>query len=235
MGTIQGDLSVLSLPNLVQALVLDGSEGILSVESASDRRVVRVGPAGMRLVRGSPRCHRFERLLRRFSGLSPEGPEEPADRETLLSREGVARLAREWMHEEICELFTWTQGAFVFRKAVPGERLEEGPFADFAGDCDVTEIALEAARWADELPRIKGVIRDLRQVPARAASPVRLANPGLDAEALDDILRLVDGSHSVIQILQLSVFPRNVVLEILYRLTLEGSIRMSAPAAAAAA
>jgi len=237
MGAIRGDLSVLSIANLVQALVLDRSEGLLTLESGTERRVVRVSPTGIRLVRGSQRCHRLERLLRRFGRFTTGSSDDSSSRGNLLSRGAVSRLVREWMLEEICDLFTWSRGTFLFQKATSQERLEEGPFATFAADCDVTTIALEAARWADELPRIKGVIRDLRMVPEITDSPV-LQKSDTDPEALDDILRLINGTRSVIQILQLSVFPRFVVLQILYRLTLEGAIRMNGvevPAAASAA
>jgi hypothetical protein len=235
MGAIRGDLSVLSLANLVQALVLDRSKGLLTLESGTDRRILRVSPTGIRLVRGSQRCHRLERLLRRVGWTSTDSPEDPATRSNLFNRAAVARLVREWMLEEICDLFTWSRGMFVFEKADPADVLEEGPFGDFAADCDITTIAIEAARWADELPRIKGVIRDLRQVPTRTDAPVNLQTHEFDAEALDDILRLVDGCRPVVQILQLSVFPRFIVLEILYRLSLEGAIRICAPGGVAAA
>lgn len=235
MGAIKGDLSVLSLANLVQALVLDRSKGLLTLESGADRRILRVSPTGIRLVRGSQRCHRLERLLRRVGWSSTDSPDESPTRSNLFNRAAVSRLVREWMLEEICDLFTWSRGMFVFEKADPAEALEEGPFGEFAADCDITTIAIEAARWADELPRIKGVISDLRQVPVRTDAPVDLQTHEFDAEALDDILRLIDGCRPVVQILQLSVFPRFIVLQILYRLTLEGAIRICAPGEIAAA
>jgi len=231
MGAIiRGDLSVLSIANLVQALVLDRSTGLLTLEAGTDQRVLRISPNGIRLVRGSQRCHRLERLLRRLGRFS----DESATGGNLLSQEAAMRLVREWMFEEICELFTWSRGSFTFEKSRPGEVQESGPFAAYAADCDVTTVTLEAARWADELPRIRAAIRDLRQVPTRTAMPVPEGNFGLEAEAVDDILRLIDGRRPVIHILQLSVFPRFVVLEILYRMTLMGVIRMGLPAPASA-
>src|SRR5262245_16160212 len=82
MSAIRGDLSVLSIANLVQALVLDRATGLLTVESGTDRRILKVSPAGIRLVRGSQRCHRLERLLRR-----------------LPSPRAVAHLVQDWMLE----------------------------------------------------------------------------------------------------------------------------------------
>jgi hypothetical protein len=229
MAAIRGDLSVLSLANLVQALVLDRSSGLLTLEAGADQRVLRISPLGIRLVRGSQRCHRLERLLRRVGRFSSAASDDPAPAGHLLSQEAVARLVREWMFEEICELFTWSRGTFTFEKAARADALESGPFAAYAADCDVTTVALEAARWADELPRIKAAIRDLRQIPVRTERPLPQENFGLDREVVDDLLRLVDGVRPIIHILQLSVFPRFVVLEVLYRLTLAGALRLGPP------
>ena len=234
MAAIRGDLSVLSLANLVQALVLDRSSGILTVESGTDRRVLRVTPAGIRLIRGSQRCHRLERLLRRLGRFT-----EPADGFTLRggmpSRGSIAHLVQDWMLEEICDLFTWQRGTFIFQKALPAEKMEEGPFAAFAADCEVNTIALEAARWADDLPRIKSAIRDLRLIPVISESPISRETASLDPEALEDVLRLIDGSRPVVQILQLSVFPRFVVLKVLYRLVMDRAIVLMSPGSAPAA
>lgn len=230
MAAIKGDLTVLSLANLVQVLVLDRSSGLLTIECGPERRVLRISPAGIRLMRGSQRCHRLERVLRRSISILSE----PSDEFSLR----VGRLVQEWMLEEICELFTWSRGTFKYEKAEPGESTEEGPFARFAADCDVTTVSIEAARWADELPRIKGVIRDLRQVPVRTNFPGPLQDAPFGAEAFDDVVRLIDGNRSVIQILQLSIFPRFVVLQVLYSLCLQSAVRMTAgapPAVATAA
>src|SRR5882672_9807722 len=109
MGTIHGDLTVLSLANLVQLLVQDGSSGLLTIECGGDRRILRISPAGIRLVRGSQRCHRLERALRRFVGMDSLPSDEFSQR--------IGRLIQEWMLEEICELFTWLRGRFTFEKA----------------------------------------------------------------------------------------------------------------------
>jgi len=234
MGIIRGDLSVLSIANLVQALVLDRSTGLLTIESGTDRRILRVSPTGIRLVRGSQRCHRLERLLRRI-GRFTEPSESFTIRGGMPSRGSLAHLVQDWMLEEICDLFTWSRGTFTFEKAGAGELLDEGPFASYAADCDVNTIALEAARWADDLPRIKAAIRDLRLVPVGGDAPVSADTASRDPEALEDVLRLMDGVRPVIHILQMSIFPRFVVLQMLYRLVLDGAIRMLAASDAAAA
>lgn len=224
MAAIRGDLSVLSLANLVQVLVLDRSTGLLTIDVGTDRRILRVSPTGIRLMRGSQRCHRLERVLRRSISILSQ----PSDDFSVR----IGRLVQEWMLEEICELFTWSRGTFTFEKEEAGGTSEEGPFGRFAADCDVTTVSIEAARWADELPRIKGVIRDLRQVPLRTLFAGPLNDEPYGPEAFDDVMRLIDGTRSVIQILQLSIFPRFIVLQVLYSLVLQKAIRMTDPAPA---
>ena len=113
MRFLQGDLSVLSLANLLQALVLNRSSGVLTLEAGLERRVLRVCPTGIRLVRGSQRCHRFERLLRGLRNV-PEGPPAEETPAPFTSPEATTRLMSEWMLEEICELLTWARGTFRF-------------------------------------------------------------------------------------------------------------------------
>jgi hypothetical protein len=232
MAAIRGDLSVLSIANLIQALVLDRSTGLLTVEAGTDRRVLRVSPTGIRLVRGSQRCHRLERLLRRL-GRFTEPSEDFTLRGGMPSRSAVTHLVQDWMMEEICDLFTWSRGSFTFQKATATDRLDDGPFAAYAADCDVNSIALEAARWADDLPRIKAAIRDLRLIPVAGEAAVSKETTMVDPEALEDVLRLVDGQRPVVQILQLSIFPRFVVLKMLYRLVLDRALRLRMPGEAA--
>jgi hypothetical protein len=221
---MRGDLSQLKISNLVQALVLDRSTGVLSLESGADQRLLRISPAGIRLLRGSKRCHRLGKLLRRLGRDS---------RGHLLSQEAAGHLVQGWMFEEICEAFTWTRGCFSYRKADPSEIPESGPFAAYAVDCEIPKVILEVARWTDELPRIIAAIRDVRRIPARNESPIPPEKFGLDAQAVDDVLRLIDGSRPVVHIVQLSVFPRFVVLETLFRMMSAGVIRMAAASAAA--
>ena len=222
MAAIQGDLSILSLGQLLQALVLGRSSGLLSVASGLECRALRVSPAGIRLVRGSRRCHRFERQLRGAGGEDTPAP--------FPNPETAARLMGEWMIAEICELLTWTRGTFQFHPFVdPAQEFEEGPFDAYAADCDVAPVALRAARWIDEYPLIKAAIPDLRHVPVRTAAFAPPRTSTIDGEAMDDILRLIDGRRPVIHLLEQSVFPRFIVLRVLYQLTRDGVIRLEVP------
>jgi hypothetical protein len=226
MRAIHGDLSILSPAHLVQALVQSRSAGLLTVECGLERRVLRVSPQGLRLVRGSQRCHRFERLLRGLRGAPSEDTPPP-----LLNPDASARVMGEWMLEEICDLLTWTSGTFAFHPFFdPSQEKEEGPFGAYAADVPVERVAIEAAHYADELPRIKKAIPDLRLVPVRAAAVATPRRRPKDEEVMEDILRLVDGRRPVIQLLRQSVFPRFSVLQVLYQLLRDGILRLESPA-----
>jgi hypothetical protein len=47
---------------------------------------------------------------------------------------------------------------------------------------------------------------------------------------MDDILRLVDGKRPVVHVLQQSVFPRFIVLQVLYQMIRDGMIKLDVPA-----
>jgi hypothetical protein len=233
MAAVRGELSQLKISNLVQALVLDRSTGVLTLESGSDQRILRISPAGIRLLRGSKRCHRLARLLPRLDRSTSDDTGSPGN---LLSQDAATHLVQEWMFEEICELFTWTRGTFTYRKVDPSEIPETGPFAAYAVDCEIPRVILEVARWTDEFPRVIAAIHDVRRIPLRTEIPVPSGRFGLDGQAVDDILRLIDGCRPVVHIVQSSVFPRFMVLEILFRMMSAGVIRMNAtPAASSAA
>jgi len=231
MAAVRGDLSQVKISNLVQALVLDRSIGLLTLDSGDEQRILRLSPAGIRLLRGSQRCHRLGRLLRRMRRPTSE---DSAPRDPVLRQETTSHLVQGWMFEEICELLTWSRGTFTYRKVDPSEIPESGPFAAYAVDCDIQRVILESARWSDELPRIIAAIRDVRRVPLRTEVSIPPGNFGLDGQAVDDVLRLIDGSRPVVHIVQLSIFPRFVVLEVLFRMMSASAIRLTAATASAA-
>lgn len=226
MAAIRGDLSVLSLAQLLQALVQNRKAGLLTVQSGLDRRVLRVGTSGLRLVRGSRRCHGFERLLRDARSAPSENTPAP-----FLNPAATARLMAEWMLEDISEILSWPGGTFEFHPFFdPAQELEAGTFGGYAGDCDIPRAVAQAERRSEELPRIKAAIPDLRHVPVRAGATASPGTGEFDREATDDVLRLVDGKRPVITLIHQSVFPRLVVLRTLCQLANDGVIRLEVPA-----
>lgn len=219
MGTLRGDLPVLGVATLLQSLALSKCVGHLTCESVNHPKVFFVHEGGLRLVRGSKRCQRLEQLLRRI------GP---------VNREAAERIVLEWTLEELCDLMGWTRGTFRFQE---GTEIPRGvtPLQGLAGleaDAEVMTAILEAARRADLLPRILEVLPDPESVPARLVPAGAIEDEGLHPEVLGDVLPLVDGMRSVAQIIQTSAFPRLSVLELLYRLTLQGTLAIRIPEAA---
>ncbi len=219
MGTIRGDLSVLGIANLLQTLALGKCEGLLTLELGAHQKALRLSPAGIRLVQGSRRCHRLEKLLRRV------GPvvSSPALPGTAPSQESVGRLVREWMLEEVCDLFTWTQGSFRFQEAADLSTTASA-LESFDADADVTTVILEAARRIDDLPRLRDAIPDPDAIPVRTPVADPPTESALYAEIQRDVLPLVDGTRSVNQIVRASAFPRLSVLQTLARLARQGAL-----------
>ena len=219
MGGIRGDLQVLGVANLLQSLALNKCVGHLICESANHPKVFFIHAGGLRLVRGSKRCQRLEPFLRRV------GP---------VNREETGTIVVEWTLEEMCDLFGWTRGTFRFQE---GPEVPRGvtPLQGLAGlgaDTDVMTAILESTRRLDLLPRVLELLPDPESVPARPEPSAAPEGDGLHPDVLRDVLPLVDGRRSVAQIIQTSAFPRLSVLELLYRLTLQGALAIRIPEAA---
>jgi len=219
MGILRGDLPVLGIANLLQCLHLGKCEGHLVLEQLGQQRVFYLNPRGVRLVSGSKRCQRLEKLLRRV------GP-------VASGREAIGHLVREWTLEEMSDLLSWTRGAFKFQE---GPELPRGVTALSVGpeaDVDLMTVILESTRRMDDLPRIRAVFPDLDAVPECAPDGAGAGDPSIDAEALRDVLPFVDGIRSLSQIVEASAFPRHSVLQVLYGLSLKGSLALRIPEAA---
>ena len=222
MGNLRGDLSVLGITNLLQALAFSRCEGMLTLDLGTQPRIFFLSPATIRWVRGSRRCQRLEKFLR-----------SSHDRE---DRTSFARLVREWLLDEMTDLLGWNRGSFRFQEcseAQARQHLRQSPFALFDIDGDLMTLLLESARRADEMPRLHSLIADLDAVPERTEPSVFPHDPALDEEVLQDVLPWIDGSRTVSVILQESLFPRFSVLQVLCRLIQRGAIRLPASAAAA--
>src|SRR5205823_13964634 len=85
---------------------------------------------------------------------------------------------------------------------------------------------IEAARRVDELARIQSLIPDVRLVAERLELPASLDDPGLDRNAIEDILPLVDGERTVGHIIEESLFPKFTVMRTLYGLAQRGVIKI---------
>lgn len=231
MGSLRGDLSVLGIANLLQALAFNRCEGLLTLDLGTHPRVLYLHASGLRLARGSRRIQRLEKFLRSVARGGAHFRSAPPP-------EALNRLVREWMIDEVGDVLTWTRGTFRFQEASEAQAREQvlkGPLSTYDSDGDLMSLILEAARRADELPRLRAAISDLA-VPEWAGDPETRLDPSIDGDVFLDVLPRIDGVQPVNAILQESIFPRFSVLQLLGRLAQLGSLRIdSRPAAASSA
>jgi len=241
MGQIKGDVEVLGISNLLQTLSMAGCKGYLTIFQEAQKKVINFQDEGIRLVSGARRTNPLGEILMRTGKITRDQLDEllAEQRRTatplgeIVARRGILDQAvihsalREQVAEEIYDLFTWTGATFMFTEAVAGAPAgDPSPLASVLLDANVMSLMIEAARRVDELARIQSVIPDVRLVAERLELPASLDDPGLDRNAIEDILPLVDGERSVGHIIEESLFPKFTVLRTLYGLAQRGVIKI---------
>jgi hypothetical protein len=216
MGSIRGDLSVLGIANLLQSLSLNPSEGFLILEGATHEKTFYLHDRKVRLVHGSRRCARLEKFLRRVGPITSHSP---------AGRDALRHILHEWLIEEMGEVFGWLRAGFQFHEGPEAPKgilaLPAAAMAD--GEMEVMSVILDSARRTDDIPRIRALIPDLEIVPEQNPQ-AEITEEMFDPEVLKDVYPLVDGHRSAREIVNTSAFPRHSVLQVLYRLRLQGAI-----------
>ena len=241
MGRVKGDLDVLGIANLLQILTMNKAEGYLTVTRDAEKKVVQFGPDGLRLLSGALRVSPLGEILLRTQRITRDQLTEILEEKRasgmpfgefviqkgILTQEAIDSALREQVADEICDLFTWTQGSFEYADArqIPPPP-EEGLLSSVVLGQNVMSIALEAARRMDQMARIRAVIPDERLVPVLLELPALLGEEGLPKDALEEVLPHVDGQRSVTQIIDASLYPRFTVLLTLYALAQRGAIKV---------
>jgi CheY-like chemotaxis protein len=241
MGQIKGDVEVLGISNLLQTLSMAGCKGYLTIIQEGQKKVIHFLDDGIRLVSGARRTNPLGEILIRTGKITRDQLDEllAEQRRTatplgeIVSRRGILDPAiiqsalREQVAEEIYDLFTWTGATFSFAESAGySAPIDTGPLANVVLDANVMSLMIEAARRVDELARIQSIIPDVRLVAERLELPASLDDPGLDRNAIEDILPLVDGERSVGHIIEESLFPKFTVLRTLYGLAQRGVIKI---------
>jgi CheY-like chemotaxis protein len=241
MGQIKGDVEVLGISNLLQTLSMAGCKGYLTIVLEGQKKVIHFLDDGIRLVSGARRTNPLGEILIRTGKITRDQLDEllAEQRRTatplgeIVSRRGILGPAviqsalREQVAEEIYDLFTWSGATFYFAESneIPTQT-DTGPLANVVLDANVMSLMIEAARRVDELARIQSIIPDVRLIAERLELPASLDDPGLDRNAIEDILPLVDGERSVGHIIEESLFPKFTVLRTLYGLAQRGVIKI---------
>jgi CheY-like chemotaxis protein len=241
MAKLQGELDLIGIDNLFQALSSRKAEGFLDVAREGQQITLAISPGKIRVVSGVRQTKPLGEILLRAGKITKEQLDEmlAEQRKTatplgeiviqrgFLPRSVIESALRKQVAEEIHELFSWTGAHFEFQPASEGTRHpNEGPRSMIVLDGNVMGIMLEAARRTDELQQIRALIPDDQLIPVLMELPGILDDPGLDRPAVEEIVPLVDGQRSVEDILQASLHPKFTVLRTLYGLAMSQVLKI---------
>ncbi len=239
MRNIRGDLGLVGIENLLQMLSSAKCEGTLAVVMESQKKVIHIGPQGIRLIHSARRTPPLGEILVRSGKITRarldellaeqrRGGERLGDllaRRGIVSKEELDYALREQITEEIYDLFGWKGAMFTFTEGGAGPA-PDSPLAEITLAMDVMFVILEAGRRADEMMRISTLIPDERMIPVRVELPTAADAPDLDRQTVEAIYPLIDGESSVAQILGKSLFPKFTVLRTLYGLAQRGAVKI---------
>ncbi len=239
MRSIRGDLGLVGIENLLQMLSAAKCEGTLAVVQENQKKVIHIGPQGMRLVSGARRIHPLGEILIRAGKITRSQLDEMlaeqkrsgerlgdiVARRGIASKEEIEFALREQVAEEIFDLFKWKGALFNFTEGGLASA-PDSPLAEVALSADVMFVILEAGRRSDEMMKISSVIPDDRMVPMRLELPTALECSEMDRSVVETVIPLIDGESSVAQIIGKSLFPRFTVMRTLYDLVLRGAVKI---------
>ena len=243
MGILKGDVDLIGLAPLLQALSMNQRQGVLTLFRDQDRKSIHIGPDGMRLLESTmKRPNRLGRILLRrrqvsVAHLKAVLEEQRRSGGLLAARLLKARLVtpaavqaalREQIEEEIFDMFMWEDAAFEFHEGPPrksaGTPLSEVPF-----DANITSLLLEAARRHDELRAFRKLVRSEKMILVRTTHEIFAGLLEEDRECVDAVFPIIDGRRTVGEIVQHSIFPRFATLRALHRLVSSGFVKPVSP------
>ena len=227
MAAISGDLSVMTLPDLLQWAGLNRKSGVLELEHNMRRR--RITFREGRIVSCSaddPQLLLGQQLLSRGM-IDQETLREALTRQestgqflgVILKELGavgegdVERLLESKAREAVLGLFEWTDAVFRF--------FDGGPPDPYAADVDLAadELLLEGVRRRDELERIRKTLSGsvvLQQTGESVPEKV------LSSPMATRILEAVDGKRTLAEILLYSHASEFLAIQLLFRLLQRG-------------
>jgi tetratricopeptide (TPR) repeat protein len=145
----------------------------------------------------------------------------------LVSEADLATAVNYQMTEEILEIFYWHEYSYEFFGGSMEKTLLHlsSEYTRVGGDQDVQELLLNVSRIVDEIRKFNQVTPSLRDVYELTVDPeAHLESVGRPPE-LVELLRLIDGSRDLREILKEIRLNRFEVLELLFRLRTGGIIR----------
>jgi hypothetical protein len=236
MGILKGDVDILGLGTMLQALAMNGREGVFTLVRGMDRKSIYFGPHGMRLLSTTMRrINKLGKILLRRRKLTPDELRLLLEEQRMLgwklgqiavnsgkvTKKDLEEALREQLQEEIFDMFMWSDAAFEFADGPPRHK-SDNPLAELTLDMNITSLVLEAARRQDELLNIRTLVSDESMSLVRTAKEIAAAALGEDLETVDAILPLINGKRSVSDIVNASVYPRFLTLRAVYALVVNG-------------
>lgn len=234
MRTFGGDLGILGLGNLLQVISMSQGRGFLTVSQGEHKKTIQFSAQGtIRLVSGVRRAIPLGQILVRSGKITKEQLEEllAEQRQSqrrlgdlvlekgIVTRDGIDSALRDQVQEEIYELFAWEEGRFYFAEA-ESDALPNGagPLSSVSLDSNMISLMVEAARRVDEMKLIRSEIPVDQLIPQRTGPPATVQDIQAAGAAAKEILALVDGFHSIDQIVHISAYPKFTVLHALFEL-----------------
>lgn len=241
MAELRGDVSILSLADLLQHLGNTQAAGSLSIVQGPMRKSLYISPDGMRLISTSSRktsslgeiLIRTRKITRaQLDKLLVEQKKtgkrlgDLVSQRNIVTKMDIEVALRDQAQEEIYDLVSWTKASFEFKQGPPPAKPKDFPLADIVVDASPTSVMLEAARRSDELAVIRKVIPDETMIPIRTSETFIPERLGLNADLLTTVYLQINGRVSVSEVIRLSLYPRFEALRAIYVLATKGCVRI---------
>ncbi len=229
---IQGNLSTMSLPDVLQWVGQGSQSGHLNIVNLDQRRTLYLDQGALISATSNDPRHRLPHVLAQRKLITErqqqllrilheaiKDPYEALIRDlNLLTANDLRQIITENMIEMVYELFTWNEGAFVFRKG-QGEMPES-----FADRIELNQLIIEGCRRMDDWERFRTEIESDELVFRRTDSPAKPDDKSLSG--ICGILELLDGRKSLAEIIDFGAFSAYRVFGALYEAKRRGLVEL---------
>lgn len=227
-GGLRGDLSELTLPEILQHLRLSRATGVLTVAHGGASKSVYVKAGRVVFASSNLPNDRLGELLLREGKISVEEYEASIKAISKGKRQGKALVEMGalspkdlWdgvqfqVREIVYPMFQWEEGSFHFEASEAPEKER------ITVDIDIVDLTLAGLRRVDANGGIQGRFTEghtvLERVPGEPPS-------GLESYE-QHVLNLVDGERSAVEICRDSEIGDNETLKVLYAMQSIGALR----------
>jgi hypothetical protein len=240
MGILKGDVDIVGLGNLLQLLSMNKREGVLTLYKGMAKKTIHFGPQGIRLLSSNMRrINKLGKILLRRRRITQSDLDALIKEQKLLGwklgqiavtsglvkKKDVEEALREQVEEEIFDMFMWAGAAFDFEEGKIPRDQANTPLAALAFEANMTSLVLEAARRADELLQIRTILDDEDMVLHRTPLDIHADRLADNLETADSILKLINGRHTLGDIINGSIYPRFLTMRALYHLFTLGYVK----------